>query len=73
MIGEGTRLSDLRRWGKGFTRDIDYSILNPAVNSVVVPLGALTYTNDDRRLVWPIPSIEIENNPQLVGQQNPGY
>ncbi len=73
LLGEGTRLSDLRRWGKGFTRNIDYSMLNPAVNSVVVPLGALTYTSDDKRLVWPIPSIEIENNPQLVGQQNPGY
>ena len=73
MIGEGTRLSDLRRWGKEFTRNIDYSILNPGINNVAVSLGNVHYAADDRRFVWPIPSTEIENNPQLVGQQNPGY
>ena len=73
LIGEGTRLSDLRRWGKEFTRNIDYSNVNPSLNGVIVSLGNVHYAADDRRFVWPIPSTEIENNPQLVGQQNPGY
>lgn len=73
LIGEGTRLSDLRRWGKEFTRNIDYSNINPGVNSVILPTANVHYAADDRRFVWPIPSTEIENNPQLVGQQNPGY
>lgn len=72
MIGEGTRLSDLRRWNVEFTRNIDYS-LNAGLNGVIVALGNVHYASDDRRYVWPIPSTEIENNPQLVGQQNPGY
>ena len=73
MIGEGTRLSDLRRWNKEFTRNIDYSNINPGLNGVIVSLGNVHYAADDRRFVWPIPATEIENNPQLVGQQNPGY
>ena len=73
LIGEGTRLSDLRRWNKEFTRNIDYSNINPGVNSVILPTANVHYAADDRRFVWPIPSTEIENNPQLVGQQNPGY
>ncbi len=73
FIGEGTRLSDMRRWGKEFTRNIDYSKVNPSLNSVILPTGNVHYAADDRRYVWPIPSSEIENNPQLVGQQNPGY
>lgn len=73
FIGEGMRLSDLRRWGQGFTRSVDYSGVNPSAAGIIVPLGAVTYSNDDHRLVWPIPSDEIETNPQIKGQQNPGY
>ncbi|MCH5219338.1 MAG: RagB/SusD family nutrient uptake outer membrane protein [Muribaculaceae bacterium] len=73
LIGEGFRLSDLRRWKLGFTRDGSYP-LNPVVTAIfnVVDMQ-VTYTSDDYRYVWPIPSTEIENNPQLKGQQNPGY
>lgn len=71
LIGEGLRLSDLRRWGQGFTRSLDYG--GYATEDVIVPLGAITYTANDYRLTWPIPSDEIETNPQLKGQQNPGY
>lgn len=73
FIGEGMRMSDLRRWKQGFTRSTDYSVVNSSVNSIAVTAGNLTYENDDYRFVWPIPSAEIESNPQLVGQQNPGY
>lgn len=73
FIGEGMRLSDLRRWNQGFSRSIDYSRVNPSAAGIIVPLGAVTYSSGDYRLVWPIPSDEIESNPQLRGQQNPGY
>ena len=33
----------------------------------------LSYTAGDHRFVWPIPSAEIESNPQMEGQQNDGY
>ncbi len=75
LIGEGFRLSDLRRWKIGFTRDGNYAtlgftdmagfILNQALN--------VRYTDGDSRYTWPIPSAEIQTNPQLKGQQNPGY
>ena len=28
---------------------------------------------DDHQWLWPIPQDEIESNPQIKGQQNPGY
>lgn len=74
LIGEGFRLSDLRRWKQGFTRDGSYANVNPPVESIMVAQGrGLTYQAGDHRFIWPIPSAEIESNPQMVGQQNPGY
>lgn len=73
LIGEGFRMSDLRRWNQGFTRDLDHPE-NPAITSILVPAGGLVvYQPDDHRYTWPIPSDEISVNPQLKGQQNPGY
>ena len=73
LIGEGFRMSDLRRWGIGFQRNPDHPE-NPAINNIIVPNGRnLSYPAGDYRLVWPIPSAEMETNPQLAGQQNPGY
>lgn len=73
LIGEGFRLSDLRRWNQGFTRNDSYPA-NPAVESIFVVSGKdLSYETGDHRFVWPIPASEIQSNPQLDGQQNPGY
>lgn len=73
LIGEGFRMSDLRRWGLGFTRYPSYPE-NPEVESIFVPSGKnLSYTAGDYRFVWPIPTDELGANPQLKGQQNPGY
>lgn len=73
LIGEGFRMSDLRRWGLGFSRDGSYP-LNPVVEQIFVTAGVqVSYTPGDHRFVWPIPSTEMENNPQLRGEQNPGY
>lgn len=74
LIGEGFRISDLRRWGQGFTRSIDYDVDYEDTPSILVPSGCtLSYPAGDRRFVWPIPKSEMEANPQLEGQQNPGY
>ena len=73
LIGEGLRMSDLRRLGQGFTRYASHDE-NPALDNVVVKTGAaMTYTANDYRLTWPIPKDEMDANPNLKGQQNPGY
>lgn len=65
---EGFRWLDLKRYGEGFTRmssqddGLSYNLgLNMQVSA-----------NDDQWL-WPIPQEEIDANPQIQGQQNPGY
>ncbi|QNE40383.1 RagB/SusD family nutrient uptake outer membrane protein [Hymenobacter sp. NBH84] len=40
----------------------------PSVSRLV---DAIPYT--DYRFLWPIPAIEVANNPTLAAQQNPGY
>lgn len=73
LLGEGFRMSDLRRWGLGFTRTGDFPT-NPAIEGIIVRAGAnVTYQPGDHRFVWPIPASEIQVNPQMSGQQNPGY
>ena len=73
LLGEGFRMSDLRRWNKGFQRDADH-LENPALDGVVVAAGrSMKYEAGDYRFTWPIPKTEMDANPNLKGQQNPGY
>ena len=68
MMGEGYRLSDLKRWKETFQRDYQ-----SALRSVVRTRGRDMNPNvNDPKFVWPIPQDEIENNPNF-GSQNPGY
>lgn len=73
LVGEGFRLADLKRWGLGLDRENaaqqDNLVLNPGSQNTT----AMTKTADDMRFVWPIPQSEMDVNPQLEGQQNPGY
>ena len=75
LLGEGFRMSDLRRWNEGFDRSqgmfgADFGDLD----SYVVKAGTkVKYNVGDYRLTWPIPSTEMDSNPNLKGQQNPGY
>ena len=74
LIGEGFRISDLRRWKLGFSRSIDYPSEYSDVADIIVPAGAaVTYPVGDHKYVWPIPKDEMEANPQIASQQNPGY
>lgn len=73
LIGEGFRLADLNRWGLGFQRGVSHPE-NPDVESILAVNGkGLLYSVKDYRYVWPIPSAEMQTNPQLKGQQNKGY
>ncbi len=72
LIGEGFRVSDLRRWKLGFSRSDNYGLGYTAVPDALVPASIqVTYTANDTKYVLPIPSHEMETNPQIV--QNPGY
>lgn len=74
LIGEGFRLGDLRRWGDGFTRDGDYESIGYELNGYIINSAVrVSFSPNDYRYVWPIPSAEMIVNPQMKGQQNPGY
>lgn len=75
LNGEGFRLSDLRRWKKGFNRasGANYES-NPDITVILTKAGlAVSYDPDDYRYTWPIPADELQSNPQIANQQNPGY
>ena len=69
MVGEGTRLFDLKRWHMGIQRGTpqqeDLCLLpGPATTSLVK-------NANDHKMVWPIPKHETDANPKV--KQNPGY
>lgn len=71
LLGEGFRMSDLRRWGLGFSRDGNYS-MTPSFESQFIAAGLnVVYEANDHRYTWPIPADEMDVNPQMV--QNRGY
>ena len=66
-------MSDLRRWNEGFARYASH-IENPNLDNYIVKAGvSLTYPAGDYRFPWPIPKTELDSNPNIKGQQNPGY
>lgn len=70
LLGEGFRLADLKRWNVGFSRGEAQYGADPYIYTLN---SDLAYEADDYRLVWPIPKNELDANPQIKGQQNPGY
>lgn len=72
LIGEGFRLSDLRRYNNGMVR-------GEAQNTEAIYMpgdsrtDAMEKAAGDNRFVWPIPTEELTTNPQLRQQQNEGY
>jgi len=72
LVGEGFRLFDLRRYHQAFVRTYDYD--NEEIAQILVLAGRqVNYIANDYRYVWPIPTAEINVNPQIKGHQNPGY
>ena len=74
LIGEGFRISDLRRWNLGFARETKYDLEYEDVSGMLVTSSTIvSFQPGDYRMILPIPTAEMEANPQLKGQQNPGY
>lgn len=62
LIMEGFRLSDLKRWGMGFTR-------KPQKGTYSGP-DRLSVEADDPLFVWPIPQHELDAVPGLQGNES---
>ena len=68
LFCEGHRMNDLKRWHIGFSRSAGQnpSLLMPGDN-----YASCSRPADDPYFLWPIPTAEIEANPQM--SQNPAY
>jgi hypothetical protein len=70
LLCEGFRLDDLKRWKMGVVRKTpqNTAILNPGTDfyEKVVAAG-------DDKFVWGLPTNDLTTNPNLAGQQNPGW
>lgn len=64
LIFEGFYYHDLKRYGLGFERIPQEN--TSAANDLKIPA-------DDHRWQWPIPTSEINGNPNIKEEQNPGY
>lgn len=64
---EGHRFSDLRRWG------VAKEMLSDRPARSIYGNVQYTHKFEDRDMLWPIPGVEIERNPNLEGHQNPGW
>ncbi len=68
FIGEGFRFTDIKRYGEGFARSAAQN------TDVITTAGSdLSIASSNFRFLWPIPQAEIDSNPQIETQQNPGY
>lgn len=68
LFGEGHRMNDLKRWHMGFTRSAgqDPDLVQPGEN-----YASCSREADDPFFLWPIPTDEVQANPQI--EQNPAY
>ena len=70
LFCEGYRLDDLKRWKMGFTRGAAQNVnainVGPDFSGKVVQAG-------DNKFVWGLPQNDMTTNPNLKGQQNPGW
>ncbi len=66
LLGEGQRFFDLMRNNKTVDRTLRYGYPSLSKESTV-------FTRDYFRAILPIPKSEIDTNPVIAKQQNPGY
>ena len=66
LAGEGHRFSDLRRWG------IAEEMLDGRKETEFIGTTLFTRTFKSRNNLWPVPSEEVTNNPNLL-PNNPGW
>jgi hypothetical protein len=70
LIGEANRLDDLKRWKEGLSRKEPQ---NAGTVATVSGSPSLSKPATDYKFVWAIPSRDMTTNPNLKGQQNPGW
>lgn len=70
LLGEGFRLDDLRRWGLGFSRGTPQNL---SFIETGEDYEQKTVTADNPKFVWGIPARDMTINPNLKGNQNPGW
>lgn len=70
FCGEGFRMINLKRWGDKMVRGTSQ---NAAMTKAETNYDGLERDMTDSRCLWPIPKKEMDVNPQMKGQQNPGY
>lgn len=71
-VGEGLRLSCIKRWGEGFSTR--YGQKGAISNNVIIAgdyFNGKSISTTDFHLVWPIPTYEMKVNSNL--KQNAGY
>lgn len=68
LVYEGHRMKDLKRLGVAAGVGIDRDPIACTIQS-----GACTLPASDFRFTLPIPIVEINANPGIAAQQNPGY
>lgn len=71
LVGEGFRLSDLKRYGEGMQRQAAQLSSIVSVTPTEDRTVLLSVPSDDHRFVWAIPQVEIDANPNI--KQNEGY
>lgn len=69
-VGEGFRMINMKRWGDNIVRGVSQ---NSAMTRQGEQYDGLEREITHARCVWPIPKVEIDANPQIKDQQNPGY
>jgi len=84
FLFEGRRWSDIQRLQNDDLSPIDgipakLANSNPAAALYTLgtpytgPYGVPAIPSSDRRVLWPIPQLELNTNPILASQQNPGW
>lgn len=73
-VGEGLRISCLKRWGKGYSARYAQPTAEEKGATVTGDyFEKRAMSADDIHWVWPIPAYEVKVNPNLENEQNPGY
>lgn len=68
LFTEGHRYWDMLRWNKSITFNDDF--IYPTIS---IPTRDVTIDRTFYKTILPIPQNEIDANPKIAGQQNPGY
>lgn len=72
LLCEGKRLDDLKRWEMGFSRTAPQNT-SLIVTSPGQEFHTKTVAAGEDKFVWGLPTRDIQANPNIANQQNPGW